>query len=116
MTIHDQTVILKACKICGLKAWPARSIHRDIRFVEIEGGDGYGIPFNPLHNIADAMELLIFVGGTISIDNNNKTCSVLIAGSDAVTNGGWIARPKNRTKNICKAIVNAIIAKGAIKC
>ena len=114
MNIDTQRRILKACKICGLKASPARSLMTGNRYVSLTNNDNAfdTISFHPNNDLGHAMELLTAIGGTIEINNSESKCYVRLENCfNEWVIGSWASEPNNKTKNICNAILDWILTK-----
>ena len=112
MNMKDQIRVLKAAKKCDLRVYQSRTTNgsRCVRLLYNKFGDS--ILFDPLLDIGQAMDMLIHLGGTLVINNKEKSCAAYITtekNSKASVVGSWRSNGKNKKKNICNAIINCIL-------
>jgi hypothetical protein len=112
MNMKDQLRILRASRKCGMKTYQSKTYagERCVKLIYNKSGDS--IFFNPLHNIGQAMEMLIYQGGAIEINNYNSECVVRLrekSGKEITVSGHWVSKPSKKVANICNAIVNCIL-------
>jgi len=117
MNKKTQLRILNAAKICGIKAIARKTWSGSLCVGKVYNKIGDTVWFDPSNDLGHAVELLSAKGGTLIISNEQSKCWVYLEKDypnkhikNCVT-GSWLSKPKNKTKNICNAILNCILTK-----
>lgn len=117
MNKTTQARIIKASAICGIRAVPKKTWSGSLYVARFYNKAGDTIGFDPSANLGHAVEMLSILGGTLTISNDESKCWVCLEKdypenhSNACVYGSWASKPKNKTKNICNAILNCILTK-----
>lgn len=120
MNKQTQYRILKAAKICGLEVKACRTWSGKLYVGRVYNKLGDTIGFDPSQNLGHAVEMLSILGGTLIISNEKSMCWVYLEKDypenhlkECVT-GCWKSKPKNKTKNICNAVLNCVLTKAKL--
>ena len=120
MNKQTQHRVLKAAAICGIKASPKKTWSGSRYVGRIYNNAGDTTVFDPSSDLGHAVEMLSILGGTLIISNQKSMCWVYLEKDypenhlkECVT-GSWKSKPKNKTKNICNAVINCILTKAKL--